>query len=257
MLIIERIKESLKRQDWTAVSLELAIVIIGVFIGTQVSNWNQERIERRDTARLLQELQPALKSRADFFDTAKPYYATTRRYSDTAFAGWNRDPKVSDEQFVIAAYQASQIYTFGLDGENWAAIFGSERLRDIDDAQIRRGLANVMTFNYDQIDLSAVSTTYRQHVRQVIPIDIQDAIRAQCTDKPIDGSLQIFSLPATCDLDLPDSRFAEGASALRASPELAGELRWHIAAVASFLASLDLVAGQTKELRQAIEKSNG
>ena len=60
MLIIERIKESLKRQDWTAVSLELVIVIIGVFIGTQVSNWNQERIDRRETARMLQELRPAL-----------------------------------------------------------------------------------------------------------------------------------------------------------------------------------------------------
>jgi len=220
-----------------------------------VSNWNQERIARRDTARLLQELQPALKSRSDFFDTARPYYATTRRYAGTAFAGWNRDPKVSDEQFVIAAYQASQIYTFGLDGENWAAIFGSERLRDIDDPDIRRGLTNVMTFNYDQLDLASVSTTYRQHVRQIVPIDIQEAIRADCTDKPIGGSLQIFSLPATCDLDLPESRFAAGAVALRASPELAGELRWHIAAVASFLASLELVAGQTKELQQAIEKS--
>ena len=49
-MILHRIKESLKRQDWTAVTLELVIVIIGVFIGTQVSNWNQARIEKRDDA---------------------------------------------------------------------------------------------------------------------------------------------------------------------------------------------------------------
>ena len=254
-MFLRRMIEHLKTQNWTAIAIEFAIVVIGVFIGTQVSNWNQERIAKQDTARLLQELQPALQTFAHFFDTARPYYATTRRYSDTAFAGWNRDPRVSDEQFVIAAYQASQIYTFGVNGENWTSIFGGDRLREIDDADVRRGLAAVMTFNYDQIDLAAVSTPYREHVRQTIPIDIQEAIRAECTDKPIEGSLQIFHLPATCDLDLPERRFAEGATALRARPELAGELRWHLAAVASFFASLELIARQTRELQQAVDRS--
>ena len=254
-MIYKRVGARLRAQDWLAITIELTIVIVGVFIGTQVSNWNAERLQKRETQRMLVQLEPQFKFLETFFKTARPYYRVTRGYTDIALRGWHNDPGVSDRDFVIAAYQASQIYTFGLDGENWAAIFGSERLRDIDDPDIRRGLTNVMTFNYDQLDLASVSTTYRQHVRQIVPIDLQEAIRADCTDKPIGGSLQIFSLPATCDLNLPESRFAAGAVALRASPELAGELRWHIAAVASFLASLELVAGQTKELQQAIEKS--
>ena len=33
----------LRRQDWTAVAIELVVVIVGVFIGVQASNWNAER----------------------------------------------------------------------------------------------------------------------------------------------------------------------------------------------------------------------
>jgi len=176
-MILRRLTENLKKQNWTAIGIEFVIVILGVFIGTQVANWNQARIEKRETARLLLELRPALQTFSDFFDTAKPYSATTRAFSETAFAGWRRDPKVSDEQFVIAAYQASQIYTFNVNGNNWAEIFRGDRLRDIDDADIRRDLAGVMTFNYDSIDLPAIATPYRQDVRSIIPEDIQDAIR--------------------------------------------------------------------------------
>jgi hypothetical protein len=201
------------------------------------------------------ELRPALQNFADFFDTAKPYYATARRYSDTAFAGWRGDPAVSDEQFVIAAYQASQIYTFNVNGENWASIFGGEQMRDIDNAEISRGLTNLMTFNYDQIDQPAIATPYREEVRQVIPEDIQDSIRAECSDKPIPERPLTFLLPATCDLDFPESRFATAAADLRTRHDLVGKLRWHRAAVAAFLVNLETMNDQTRQLQQAIDKT--
>jgi hypothetical protein len=254
-MFLRRIIEHLRTQNWTAVALDLGIVIVGVFIGTQVSNWNQQRIEEQKTAQLLLELRPALRSFADFFDSAKVYYATTRRYSETAFAGWRGDPRVTDEQFVIAAYQASQIYAFRVDGDNWASIFGAGQLRDIGNAEVRRALTNVMTFDYEQINVPAVATPYRVQVRRVIPEDIQDTIRGECGDKPINEQLVLLSLPATCDLAIPDSRFAAAATALRTQPQLVGELRWHRAAVASFLQNLQAVDAQTKQLQQAIDRT--
>ena len=40
-MILRRITANFRRQDWMAVVIELVIVILGVFIGIQVSNWNQ------------------------------------------------------------------------------------------------------------------------------------------------------------------------------------------------------------------------
>ena len=40
---LARALEHIKRQHWTGVLIELVIVILGVFIGLQVDNWNQTR----------------------------------------------------------------------------------------------------------------------------------------------------------------------------------------------------------------------
>jgi hypothetical protein len=254
-MFLRRMVDHLKTQNWTAVGLDLSIVIVGVFVGTQVSNWNQERIQKRETAQLLVELKPALNTFTDFFSAAKIYYATTHDYSDRAFAGWRRDPNLSDEQFVIAAYQASQIYTWGLNGDNWASIFGSDQLRDINDADVRLGLTTLMTISYDQIDSVVTDTDYREEVRQVIPEDIQDAIRANCDDQTVPDRPLTVRLPRTCDLPLADARFAEAAAMLRNHPELIGKLRWHRAAVASFLRDYKTVDQLTRGLKSAIDKA--
>jgi hypothetical protein len=253
-VFLRRIAEHLKAQNWTAVWLDLVIVIIGVFIGTQVSNWNQDRIQKRETEELLLELKPALESFTNFYNAAKGYYATTGAYADLAFAGWRRDPNVSDEQFVIAAYQASQIYTWGLNGENWASIFGSDQLRDIGDADIRRGLTTLMTISYDQIDSVILEAPYRERIRRVIPENIQDAIRAGCGDEPAQLPLTV-RLPPRCDLSLDESQFSVAAAALRARLDLVDELRWHRAAVASFMADYATVDQETRQLQRAIDKA--
>lgn len=50
----------LQAQDWVAITIELTIVVVGVFIGTQVSNWGTGRIERAETERMLCQLHPQL-----------------------------------------------------------------------------------------------------------------------------------------------------------------------------------------------------
>ena len=45
-MILRRITEHVKAQNWFAVGVEFVIVVVGVFVGIQVDNWNQARIER-------------------------------------------------------------------------------------------------------------------------------------------------------------------------------------------------------------------
>lgn len=46
-MILRRITESITQQNWFAVGVELVILVLGVFIGIQVSNWNDERADRQ------------------------------------------------------------------------------------------------------------------------------------------------------------------------------------------------------------------
>ena len=46
-MILRRITEHVKDQNWFAVALDFVIVVVGVFIGIQVANWNAALTERR------------------------------------------------------------------------------------------------------------------------------------------------------------------------------------------------------------------
>lgn len=47
-LMLERIKDHLANQNWTAVVLELLIVVVGVAIGFQITEWNRGRLAEGD-----------------------------------------------------------------------------------------------------------------------------------------------------------------------------------------------------------------
>lgn len=79
-MILRRVAEHTKAQNWFAVTLDLLIVVVGVFIGIEVANWNEARQDRRDERRyygqLLVDLRTDLvslaeaKRRADRHDNA-------------------------------------------------------------------------------------------------------------------------------------------------------------------------------------------
>ena len=253
-MIFKRLDANVRTQNWTAISIELLIVIIGVFIGIQAANWNQQRQERRETELLLSQLGVELNSFGTLLDSLDGYYAITEKFADRAAAGWRGDPSVSDNEFVISAYQASQINAVSNNATVWALIFGAEDFRYIEDPEIRRNLARIMTFDFALVNLASVSTKYREDVRRLIPASVQSAIRKQCGDVQVDGAFPYFRLPPSCDIDLPANEVQVAANALRARPDLQGELQWHRAAIANQLLNVGLLNTLTRDLTGRIKQ---
>ncbi len=67
-MILRRVAEHIKQQHWTGVIIELVIVVLGVFIGMQVSNWNEDRANRSSEARHLDEIAEDLRADVVVFD---------------------------------------------------------------------------------------------------------------------------------------------------------------------------------------------
>lgn len=55
-MILRRVIVHFRKQEWTAIALDFLIVVVGVFIGIQVSNWNAARKDRADEAVALRSL---------------------------------------------------------------------------------------------------------------------------------------------------------------------------------------------------------
>jgi len=52
-MILRRVIDHFRKQEWTAIALDFVIVVIGVFVGLQVSNWNGARADRAREATFL------------------------------------------------------------------------------------------------------------------------------------------------------------------------------------------------------------
>jgi hypothetical protein len=50
-MLLRRVTEHAKAQNWFAVALDFLIVVVGVFIGIEVANWNEARHDRQEERR--------------------------------------------------------------------------------------------------------------------------------------------------------------------------------------------------------------
>lgn len=248
---MRRVSAGLQRQDWTAVLLELLIVIVGVFIGTWVADWNQQRMEKRQVQGLVERLRPTLEATDKQSIGEEAYYATTRRYAQTALRGWEHGAVVSDEDFVVAAYQASQVTGFGANGQTFSTLIGADQVRGIDDPNLRNAMNQVLGYDSTAFSYQQMLTDYRQHVRELIPDAIQQSIREHCGD--VDAGGGALYLPPTCNIDLPPATVTQTAGALRDHPELVKQLDYHLAQVSTFLGNLTRYDNNVRKLLTMID----
>lgn len=78
-MILRRVIEHIRHQAWTAVAIEFLIVVIGIFVGMQVNNWNAERSNRALEATHLTHL--AKDIRADIAEIDNITHVSTVRMS--------------------------------------------------------------------------------------------------------------------------------------------------------------------------------
>ncbi|MBY6205215.1 hypothetical protein [Halomonas denitrificans] len=111
-MLLKRIANALRRQDWLPVLIEFLIVVVGIFVGLQVSNWNEERVfanqERAFLAQLHDEIDGNLRSLAY-------REAFTRRVVDGGEAALDWIDERSDcEPFcaerLVDLFHASQVW---------------------------------------------------------------------------------------------------------------------------------------------------
>ena len=107
-MLLRRVIEDVKNQNWTAVCIDFGIVVVGVFIGIQVANWNDSRQDQQVAGELLIRLENDLKTEPTGWQRAIEYYSTTRRHGVAALQGFKDPESQSPTEFLVNLYQASQ-----------------------------------------------------------------------------------------------------------------------------------------------------
>jgi hypothetical protein len=82
-MILRRVIEHVREQNWTAIAIDFVIVVLGVFVGLQVSNWNAANADRREIARYLDDI--ASDVQADFEELSRTEAASRDRIAASAY----------------------------------------------------------------------------------------------------------------------------------------------------------------------------
>lgn len=64
-MLLRRITKHIKNENWFAVFIDFLIVVVGVFVGLQVENWNADRLAAKEEQQVLMQLQEQFNSFID------------------------------------------------------------------------------------------------------------------------------------------------------------------------------------------------
>ena len=258
-MILRRITEHVKTQNWFAVALDFVIVVAGVFIGIQVANWNEARLTDQKAAVFSERLRADLRGEAWSFEFMGGYYrqvlANARRAHD-ALSG--RAP-LDDEALLVAAYRATQYQGFVRRRATWEELSSTGELGLIRDPALRQLAMDVYEVPaYDWTVNDGRSSAYRQAFRRTVDLPVQDALAAACGDRIIeegDFAGIAGTLDYPCDPDLDAEAAAVAAQALRADPDILPLLRLQATNTRTNIANFGY--GRNRRLRERLQELAG
>ena len=248
-MLLRRVTEHVKAQNWTAVGIDFVIVVIGVFMGIQVNNWNQARIaqqtERDYYAKLVEDLRAEENTRV----ARIAYYQRTKQHGLAALSALGQADETLEEQFLVDAYQATQIWSYTPHRPTYDELLSIGITNAISNVAYRNRLANYYIGLDNSRTILQERTPFRDSLRSHMPYSVQSAIRNQCGDVynlQGDNTVQL-TLTESCDLGLAPSIISEEISALRAYEEREKDLTRHLSDVDVKLQSLSVDLSSTRE----------
>jgi len=181
------------------------------------------------------------------------YYTIVRQYAMRAVDALNGENDVNDEDFVIAAYQASQINQPWSHRATYQEMLSTGQINLIKNEALKSALFGYYSEDYATDTLNTTIAPYREFIRGTMPVAVQDAIKIDCGDQLIDVAHSFSStLPVNCDLPLDNELFSETALLLRTKPEMLFNLQYQIAVNDTQVGFLEMLIAETQKLRKAI-----
>ncbi len=258
-MVISRVPEHAAQANWFAVGMDILIVVIGVFLGMQASNWNEARIERRQgesyRARLIEDLsanESDLKQRRD-------YYLQVRRHALSALEVFEQPSQPVGEQFLIDAFQATQIVPRTLSRFTYDEIIAAGGMEHLGDAVLRTKVKNYYAGMATAETTLRSTPPYREHLRRVMPYTAQQRARTKCRETlgTAPSGEQRNILPSSCVLELHPASVAAAVSEVRSSPGIKGDMTRHLIDLDLKLDLFSLLEGRARTLRQTMEGEGG
>lgn len=252
-MIVRRIREHLVVHSWFAVAVDFLIVVVGVLIGMQVSNWNNRRIEHHQSLSYRSRLIDELDFNARQFAQQIAYYEQVRGHAlATMRALESRSSESSD--FFVHAYQSTQIDITPPKRFIYDEMVSSGLVERLGSEKLQAQASDYYLNNIGVEVTYGVVPPYRALMRTLIPHVAQAQIRGRCGDISVtyEGRNLASRLPERCDVSIDAATVATGVASIRREARLHDELNRYLSWINEKVGSLKDGVALTNSLRQAL-----
>ncbi|MEQ9506154.1 MAG: hypothetical protein RLO80_07760 [Hyphomonas sp.] len=240
-MILRRLTDALRKQDWFTVLIETLIVVFGVYLGIQLGNWNAERANARLGKDYLRQLTRETQVNLEGTKSQAAYYAAVLVSvirTDELLRQTDPDPR----DLIVNAYRGTEVSYTTPERATWDQIISSGHLGLLPKDAVESGLSQFYAFDTakDLYQLG-LDSSYRVTARQIIPMHMQIAMRETCSDLRDDEG-NILGFMDSCDFDADPDEIEAVALALHSDPVVAATLTYHYSMVISAKLNLGGVA---------------
>jgi hypothetical protein len=237
-MILRRLAQNLKQQNWTAIWIEFVLLVAGVFLGIQVSNWNAAQADARLGQDYVRRLTRDLREDLGAIRAQSAYYSAVLqsvRDANALLRAADPDPRA----LVVNAYRATEITSTAPVRATWDQIVASGHLGLLPAGAVESSLSQYYAFDTPQdIYNMGLDSAYRETVRRIIPLAMQEAMRAGCSDVRDERGF-VLGFEKECKLDVDPAELEAVATALRRDPAVLADLQYQYSFAVSAMLNLD------------------
>ena len=141
-MILRRLARSLRDQNWTTITIEFVLLVLGVFLGIQAANWNAAVIERREARAAMLRLEADLRLSVELTDGGIASMAENARQADLVFERLRTCtlPEAERDDFANGLYRLGKSTTARYVRTTFDELRDSGRLGFLGDAGLRQAL---------------------------------------------------------------------------------------------------------------------
>jgi len=250
---MHKLAARLRSYDWTAAVIELVIVVVGVLVALQVSNWNQDRIDRARAHRDYQRIRAELQTDGEAMEQTLAFWQVVSAYGAAAIANGESGQRVEDSNWktVLAWYQASQLMPFELEDTTFVEMRDSGDLTLIADENLRKRLADYyrLTSTGVRANILRHDPAYRMQIRGGTPWHVQQYIWEHCFRQLNSTRQQLIDCPSP----ISEAEAATVLDTYRHSESLLQNLRFWMSTLKVSGIVIDNSRGQATKLAADVE----
>ncbi len=238
----QRVAAPARHLHWTTIAIDLIIVVVGVFIGMQASNWNQERATHQQSAEFTTRLKADLREEDWGYQLMIAYNREVLDNANRAVGALDGTAALSDEALLVSSYRATQYKQRLRRRSTYDELISTGTIGLIHDQALRdtaMRLYNIPTL--ENMAREGMQSRYREAFRMSLPNDVQRALGKHCGDliiHPGDYAAIHGVLDYPCRTGLSEQSIAASARALRSNPNMIPYLRLRISDIETRLADL-------------------